>query len=304
MRPILHARVSNILSSAIDEADDCSGCRKGKRECVYPELATPTSGKRSSSRKGLGEGGSPTSSEEHEEPERLASIPDDEDSPEAASSATLSNSATFFQGPRKSSVASSGSREQSPRLKNAGTEAPHGLRKSASRPELGRQHSRQKLKTRNPQNSKWAHLPSQVRWYMNYHREHLTYHHYSMKVDTNDFLKTTFLEIALSYEPLLYAITAFSAYHHTLTKPDGQVQEFLGYYNKSVTLLRESLARTPRHTLATVLTILQLATFEVRNPDLLLLYIANDHAGIPGRLGESAHPPESGVPYHHRALHP
>lgn len=84
-----------------------------------------------------------------------------------------------------------------------------------------------------------------------------------MKLDTGDFLKTTFLEIALSYEPLLYAITAFSAYHHTLTKSDGQLQDFLGYYNKSVSLLRESLARTPRHTLATVLTILQLATFEV-----------------------------------------
>lgn len=104
---------------------------------------------------------------------------------------------------------------------------------------------------------------------MNYHRENLTFHHYSMKCDTGDFLKTTFLEIALSYEPLLYAITAFAAYHHTMSSPDGQLQDFLGYYNTSVSLLRESLAKTPRHTLATVLTILQLATFEVKAFDRL-----------------------------------
>lgn len=85
-----------------------------------------------------------------------------------------------------------------------------------------------------------------------------------MKYDSGEFLKTTFLEIALSYEPLLYAITAFSAYHHNVTQPDGNIQEVIGFYNKSVSLLRASLARTPRHTLATILTILQLATFEVR----------------------------------------
>ncbi|KAG9946881.1 hypothetical protein KCU98_g18318, partial [Aureobasidium melanogenum] len=83
-----------------------------------------------------------------------------------------------------------------------------------------------------------------------------------MKYDSGDFLKTTFLEIALGYEPLLYAITAFSAYHHTLAKPGGKLSSFLGYYNKSVSLLRQSLERSPRHTVATLLTILQLATFE------------------------------------------
>lgn len=91
----------------------------------------------------------------------------------------------------------------------------------------------------------------------------MTHHHYSLKYDGGDFLKTTFLEIALGYEPLLYAITAFSAYFHTLAMPNGKVQYFLGYYDKSVSLLRQSLLRSPRHTVATLLTILQLATFEV-----------------------------------------
>ena len=179
------------------------------------------------------------------------------------SAATLSGSATSSRTDRKFSNASSISRGNSPKGRSPAVESPKELRRPPSRPHLARQQSRQKLRQQHTQSSKWAHLPSQVRWYMNYHRENLTHHHYSLKCDTSDFLKTTFLEIALSYEPLLYAITAFSAYHHALTKPDGQLQDFLGYYNTSVSLLRESLAKNPRHTLATVLTILQLATFEV-----------------------------------------
>lgn len=101
---------------------------------------------------------------------------------------------------------------------------------------------------------------------MKYHRDHLTHHHYAIKYDGGDFLKSTFLEIALSYEPLLYAITAFSAYFHTLALPNGKVQQFLGYYDKSVSLLRQSLMKNPKHTVATLLTILQLATFEVHIP--------------------------------------
>ena len=108
-------------------------------------------------------------------------------------------------------------------------------------------------------------MPKDVRFYIKYHRDQLSYHHYSLKYDGGDFLKTTFLEIALGYEPLLYAITAFAAYFHTLESPNGKVQQFLGYYDKSVSLLRQSLVKSPRHTVATLLTILQLATFEVRS---------------------------------------
>lgn len=49
-----------------------------------------------------------------------------------------------------------------------------------------------------------------------------------------------------------------------MKQPDGQIQDFLGYYNRSVSLLRKSLASGQRHTDATLLTILQLATIEVR----------------------------------------
>jgi hypothetical protein len=71
------------------------------------------------------------------------------------------------------------------------------------------------------------------------------------------------LELAVRNEPLWYAVVGFAAYYHTLTKPDGRIQDFLGYYNKSVSLLRLSIQRNKRHNLATLLTILQLASIEV-----------------------------------------
>lgn len=107
-------------------------------------------------------------------------------------------------------------------------------------------------------------LPKEVRFFIRYHRENLDCDHYALKFDNTNFLQTTFLEIALSYEPLLYAITAFAAYFFTLDRQDGKLQDFLQYYNKSVSLLRDSLAKSSRHSTATLLTILQLATFEVR----------------------------------------
>jgi len=65
-------------------------------------------------------------------------------------------------------------------------------------------------------------------------------------------------------EALLYAVVGFAAYHHTLKNPNGQINEFLQYYNRSVTLLLAFLKKKEKHSVATLLTILQLATIEVR----------------------------------------
>lgn len=249
--------------------DIASGCRKAKRECVYPELISSSSvkGARGSSRRGSGRDGSVSSNDDHDcaDHERLPPILDDEDSPENAVNAGMPDATRSGWAIKKESDSNSPSSSPHPNSlpDSPAGEGDHKIGKTSSRPNLPRQQSRQKLKNKQPHSSKFARLPTQVKWYLNYHKEHLTYHHYSMKVDTGDFLKTTFLEIALSYEPLLYAITAFSAYHYTLSNPEGKLQDFLGYYNKSVTLLRESLAKSPKHSLQTVLAILQLATFEV-----------------------------------------
>lgn len=110
----------------------------------------------------------------------------------------------------------------------------------------------------------WSDLSQDLRFYLEYHTTRLNYHHYFFKHDANHFLHNILVEHALQYDPLLYAVVGFAAFQLTVTRPDGKIKDFLGYYNKSVSLLRKSLVENQKHTDATMLTILQLATFEVR----------------------------------------
>ncbi|KAL8815435.1 MAG: hypothetical protein Q9223_005423 [Gallowayella weberi] len=80
--------------------------------------------------------------------------------------------------------------------------------------------------------------------------------------DANYFLHHILIEQALTYEPLLHAVIGFAAFHATLGNPNGKIQDFLGYYNRSVSLLLKSLTSGQKHTDATLLTILQLAAIE------------------------------------------
>ena len=112
----------------------------------------------------------------------------------------------------------------------------------------------------------WSHLTSDLQFYLDYHKTYLNFHHYQFKHDANHFLHHILIEQALRYEPLLFAVAGFAAYHSTVKRPNGKIQGFLGYYNKSVSLLRKSLFNNEKHTDATMLTILQLAAFEVRLP--------------------------------------
>jgi hypothetical protein len=113
------------------------------------------------------------------------------------------------------------------------------------------------------QRPEWAHLPHDVRFYLAYFTEHITHYHYGMLTDSADFFRTTLPAIAVKNEALLYALVGFAAYHFTLRNPKGRIQDFLQYYNKSVTLLLSFLKRKEKHSSATLLTILQLATVEV-----------------------------------------
>ncbi|KAL8697732.1 MAG: hypothetical protein Q9201_006963 [Fulgogasparrea decipioides] len=113
-----------------------------------------------------------------------------------------------------------------------------------------------------PETISLSHLPHDQRHYLEYLRTNVTYHHYFFGNDASYFVRHILIEHALSYEPLLYAVVGFAAYHATLKRPNGKIQDFLGYYDRSVSLLLKSLASNQRHTDATILTILQLATFE------------------------------------------
>lgn len=109
-----------------------------------------------------------------------------------------------------------------------------------------------------------AALSEDVRFFLAYHHNHVTYNHYFLKPISEPFVQKSLIEFAMMYEPLLYAVIGFSAYHYSIRQPNGKLHTFLRYYNKSVSLLRKSLQAGHPHSRAMLATILQLATFEVR----------------------------------------
>lgn len=108
-----------------------------------------------------------------------------------------------------------------------------------------------------------SHLPEKIQYYLAYHKNHLTYHHYFLRHQSDNFLHTILFDQALTYEPLLFAVVGFAAFQEALTISNGKIEHFLGYYNESISLLRLSLSRGEEYSQNMLLTILQLATIEV-----------------------------------------
>ncbi|KAJ6444519.1 C6 finger domain-containingprotein [Purpureocillium lavendulum] len=108
----------------------------------------------------------------------------------------------------------------------------------------------------------WSHLPPDFQHHLNYYADNITNYHYSLANDGDEFFSTIMPSLAMSFEPLLYALVGFAAYHATLENPHGQLQDFLGYYNRSVTLLLDCLKRKETNNVPVLVTILQLATID------------------------------------------
>lgn len=111
----------------------------------------------------------------------------------------------------------------------------------------------------------WSHLPADMQFYLGYYCEQMTHFSYCVLFDSEDFYRRFLPSVALKSgnEALLHALVGFAAYHYTMQNQHGQMNDFLQYYNKGVTLLLESFKRRDRQNTATLLTILQLATIEV-----------------------------------------
>ena len=111
---------------------------------------------------------------------------------------------------------------------------------------------------------RWLSLPDEIRTLLLYHKEKLSHFHYAFRSDQNDFFKATFLDLAINdpSEALLHAVVAFAAYHRTFALEDPGTVTFLYHYDKAIVLLQRSL-RQERPSVTTLLTILQLATIEV-----------------------------------------
>lgn len=232
-----------------------SGCRKGKRECVYP--GTPPSA--SSSRAAHSH---PKSKASHDSPSSPSADEDEIDQKPALP--VIPDEVEDDSSEVQTTPKDSSSRRVDT---NSSSRGP-------TRPQAIRQTSRHAPKPSISQSSRWHSLPRDVKAYLKYHRESLSHHHYAFKYDGGDFLKTTFLEIAMNddTQALLYAVVAFAAYHYAVERGDNKISPFLSYYNKAITMLQQSISRK-RHSITTLLTILQLATIEVRT----LLSLCHDH---------------------------
>jgi hypothetical protein len=238
-----------------------AGCRKGKRECNYPETSSSSRSARRDSKKGsVGDSPSSVSGDEHEGDEKqpLSAIPDVDEEDELDTDDVDPSSAASDR--RLDSDASSWS--QARRQPSSGESS--AVTSRLSRPQASRTQSKQSIHAGVFAKSQFTSLGKEERTLLRYHQDKLSHHHYAFKYDAGDFLKTTFLEIALNdqSQALLYSIIAFSAFHNSIEKGDLRISIFLGYYNQSIVFLHRSLTNK-KPGIATLLTILQLATIEV-----------------------------------------
>lgn len=109
----------------------------------------------------------------------------------------------------------------------------------------------------------WSHLPPDMQRHLRWFGDNVTNFHYCITNDFDEFFRKMLPNMATRSEPLLNALVGFSAYHSALQGSTGKLQNFLQYYNKSVILLLQALQKKEKHSIGTLLTILQLATIEV-----------------------------------------
>ena len=245
----------------------CERCRKGSRVCTYPEhRPTPQQPDNAEHGPSCGQPNADSSSPEEGNDEDVESppsgLPQCGATPAATSQSSLRSGGPSLVHPRSKDIP-----DLEPSTVEAGSftsSLPAHSDQSASS-SSGVQSERSQLTKASP----WLMEPEMplsegLDFYLEYHKTDLSFHHYFFKHDANHFLHEILIEHAHHYEPLLYAVAGFAAFHQTVRRSrTGHIRSFLEYYNTSVSLLRLSLANEEPHTDATILTILQLATFEV-----------------------------------------
>ncbi|KAK4193712.1 adhesion and hyphal regulator 1 [Podospora australis] len=240
----------------------CERCRKGKRECVYPEPPPPKGAGNSSkdASAGASQQTSPSSShgddDDDDQDFKLEPIMDEDEEDYEPESATSQTSAPIFPIRRSSTTSSLGFQRAIPGFRH-GSETPSAEGNKSSSPSMP-------CGTTTPVAVRpdWTFLPHELQFYLGYFYDNITHYHYGLLSDTDNFFRTTLVELALRNEALLFALVGFSAYHHSLKNPNGKINEFLQYYNRSVTLLLTCLKNKEMSSSATLFTILQLATIE------------------------------------------
>ncbi|KAH8691255.1 putative C6 finger domain protein [Talaromyces proteolyticus] len=244
----------------------CERCRKGNRDCEYPPPNAKSSSRSNKSRRQSSRG-SISSDDETGDQGGLGVIPDEDES------AGILSSPSEPALPKKKSMQSIGQRR--PREASEASSASKAISQSPASDLL--QASQSSSPFSSPQyKSNFVQQPARdlaqvfskrqfksgIRFLLKYHQERMSNNHYFLSHECNMFFRGTLFDLAMEYEPLLYALVGFAAYHHTLEKPDGKMYDFLKYYDRSLQLLRKSLASSEKHSEAMMATVLQLSTFE------------------------------------------
>ncbi|EGX91188.1 C6 finger domain protein, putative [Cordyceps militaris CM01] len=233
----------------------CERCRKGGRDCVYPDPSTSkASSRQKESASTSASNHSPTSSNsedlEHDDSKRstaaLDTIPyDDEQS-------------IYPQHPLKNKLVL--------QISDYNSQEKYSLSPSPSKATpcdqffSGNQESDFHSFLLGDQSL--SSLPSDYQMHLQFLYENVTCHHYSLTNDTDNFFVRGMIIEASKNQLLLNAVVAFAAYLRSVEQADGELRTFLLYYNRSITLLLECLKQEQTHNLPTLLSILQLATIE------------------------------------------
>lgn len=250
----------------------CERCKKGSRDCVYPSSSSSTSSSSSKSARAVksrvnrppSQSSDALGKAEVEAHSPLEPIIDEEE-PDPSESRPSPNSTTAIRpGLHKSQ--STQSLQKPARHKETGS----FVKEQSSSPSAESRLESMSVRSGSIGHSTAellnnARLPEDLRFYLNFHQDFMTTPHFFMRQTCFHFIHHSLIELALQYEPLLYALVGFAAYHHTLHN-EGKLRTFLKYYNKALTLLRKSLSSGEPHTEATLCTVLVLTTIEVYSP--------------------------------------
>jgi len=256
-----------------------AGCRKGNRECEFPQgtsssKRTKTGEHRTTARTSAGETDESKLETIRDESEGEEDDHDDdhEDEEEQAPPLKLSTKLHKPSLARMRTKSLQGSplptqyRQKSDPLSNVQGETNTPLTE-ASASELETPPSAFATASKDP-SYRWMRLKPDLKpdmqMYLRFQYEHMNSYHYLCRLDPEDFFHVELIDLALQFEPLLYAVVAYAAYHHTLRLPDSEAhfKSFWKYYCKSIVKLRKWLLSNDDGSDLVLLTVLQLAVFE------------------------------------------
>ena len=185
------------------------GCRKGSRECTYPEprlTPKPTSG--SSREPALTAAiDSRSSSDGHDSSEDSAPTERRREQSEVQQPGASSlNTVKSKQILPTSEIQSSAEqpRESVEHVKVESSLSPSTEASSASASAIWSEKPEKSSSVStdvSQEERAWSHLSQDLQFYLDYHTTHLNYHHYFFKHDANHFLHNILVEHALQYDP-------------------------------------------------------------------------------------------------------